>query len=630
MWCNHKIKVLSVSLFALASSAGFARSVLRYKNAQIYTDNADALTSKYNRIGEAKNHIDAAYFIIEDDYSSATLVKRILERTAEQEKNGKLKTRILVDYFMTEKQLPLLKFLSLQPGFEVRRYGAPTKEWTDLLAKLNIDGPLFISSLMAQNGKGLTEAFEKATLDLSPEILRNLDLAPEANPFVWISKVSAQLPELLARIKDAKTNVPIFVRGLATFLKRTHHKLLVIDGNCFQMGGRNWTDEYHANIDSVLIKGNEHVAGLDPALVIKERSYPFLDLDISTCLATPVKYSESPLVKSFEALWADAKADPKSRTVDLNYAYTQAEKDVIKLAADPAAIKKIGDEFLAKAERKEAKELLDHKNSTVSLAAKNKDGLRAVWVEQTMQKREIIAAYIELAKNLGQGDVAVFPNAYFFLTNEWTLTTPLLKSKGIEFDRNLAWEEDRDRKSLGDLYNAFVAAANRGAKISFYTNSWKTTDLSIVNAFAYAKYKDLLSAGKKGGSIRLFELGDVQGDEPRKASLHMKGGYARFSVANSKQNAMVFVVGSYNLDPRSCARDTNNALFLEVGSDQQLAAKKNFDDALAKYKWNEVKLAEATDAGKGIVNIKDVEGDDAHVKANADTRKKMELFKIEI
>lgn len=556
----------------MLASAHFSR--VSYSEARIYTDNAAAFTSKYELIKNAKSNIDLSYFIIDSDYSSSLLAEKLLDKIQiARDKKEKLQIRILVDYFMSEKQLPFLRLLDsvkyrdavtgLEQSITVKRYGAPTQEWKNNMARLKINGPLFVSSLMAQSGSGLKEALKDADFGVSLDSL-DFNTAPQANTLQWATEVVGKIQSLINDAKVTRKEVPLFIKGLVTFLHRTHHKLLLIDGKCYQMGGRNLSDEYHAPLEDALITG-------DAARGIEKRPYAFNDLDVASCLDPSTPYARSPLTKSFERLWADG------RNTDLSTTYTAAEKDPTTL--DVAAIGK---------KAKEAEHLLAV--SAPSVEVKNSQRSTAAYVEN----KNITETYIQILQALEEGDEAVFVNAYFFVDPIWL---------------------SADTQALKRLYNALLSAAKK-AKVSIYTNSIKTTDLNIVNAFSYAGYQKLLESG-----LKLYELADKQGPENKRSSLHMKGGYY------TTKKGLKIIVGSYNLDPRSHARDTNNALILWIPQEQASATRTSFDAAINSLNWLEIVKGESLE-GKSI-SIQEINRI-ANEKANADTRRNLTPAKVEI
>jgi phosphatidylserine/phosphatidylglycerophosphate/cardiolipin synthase-like enzyme len=565
-----------VTLFSASlAHANFAK--INISDAKVMTDNGSAFSSKIDLIAKAESNLDLSYFIIDNDHSSSLLLQKILDKVAQsRSENKKLQVRILVDYFMSEKQLPTLRLLAANPEITVKRYGKPSAEWKKAMTDLGINGPLFVSSLMAQNGAGIKESIKDAKLGPDAEVLNDIPNGEKKNPFQWVSSVVAKVDTVKAKIDATTTKGKLFVvfaAGLVDFLHRTHHKLLLVDGNCFQMGGRNLSDEYHADVSDVLIQGNDK---------IEKRPYAFNDLDIKTCLAQKVAYGSSPMTASFEALWNSPRNVNVTQTKDF---YTEAESKATITSVE---------ELAAKAQ--EAEFLLGKDKLATEIKA---DATTAVYVEN----KEITEFYIRALDSLEKGDEAVFANAYFFQDIKW------LRSEAEPLKR---------------LYRAFIRAGKAGAKVKVFTNSIKTTDLNIVNAFAYPEYRKLAEAG-----VQLIELSDKQGPAQLRSSLHMKGGYYL------NKNGLKVIVGSYNLDPRSHARDTNNALIVWVPKAQQDQVKADLDSAInttyvkdiTKLSWLPITVEGDENATNANLEALEKVADE---EANKQLRKTLLPFKIEI
>lgn len=577
MWCNTKNKIFTILSFALSLSAFADFAKIKFKDAKIYTDNASSFKAKIDLIDSAEKNLELSYFIIDSDPSSSLLIQKILSKTASARADKKtLKVRVLVDYFMSEKQLPTLRLLAADPDVTVKRYGKPSEDWKKAMSDLGINGPLFVSSLMAQNGLGLKDALKNAKLGPEANPLREIPNGSSSNPFQWAANVVSKVQSLKQNIKatsEKAKQVALFFSGLIDFLHRTHHKLLLADGNCFQMGGRNLSDEYHADVSDVLIQGNER---------IEKRPYAFNDLDVQTCLASKTTYSSSPITASFEALWNSKR---NINIEDSSEYFTAAEKENKVTSNEELAAKAKDAEFLLKA---------DKISSFI-----NTDSATAAYVEN----QAITEFYIQILNALEKGDEAVFVNAYFFQDNKWF---------------------GSETKALKRLHTAFVRAGKAGAIVKIFTNSIKTTDLNIVNAFAYPEYRKLAEAG-----IQLFELAEQQGAAKLRSSLHMKGGYYL------NKNGLKVIVGSYNLDPRSHARDTNNALIMWVPKSEQLLVKQQLDAAfntnlekdITKLAWTPITVEgneEATE--KNLSKLEAIANEEANLKV----RKILLPFKVEI
>lgn len=523
-------------LFFLSSSLN--SQPLQAETSNIYTDNAAAFTSKYEMLNKVKKNLDLSYFIVEDDYSSSLFFQKVIQKIEQGRANGSpIRVRLLVDYFMTDLQIPFLKFLDAYPEIEVKRFGAPTEQWKKVMSDLHIDGPLFVTSLMAQDSKGL-----KASL---PPTLAGFKENIVADHFENGGKLDSQVwkMSLLAAAARIKQIAPPFYEGFLEFLKRTHHKLLLQDGVCFQMGGRNISDEYHSGPSDELIRGDETRG-------IKKRMYAFADLDVATC-AKNVTYATSPLTKSFEKLWQDA------RNISLQKVYTTNEK-----TADIFTI----EELNRKAEL--GKHLLDSKSAATTITAPEK-GLDATYVEN----QNITETYISILNSLRKGDVITLVNAYFYQDSKWI---------------------DKKAEPLIRLNSALMKAAQNGADITLYTNSMATTDLSIVNVFSYPTYKELTAAGVKIKELQFFEGENSQG------SLHMKGALVKTANGSS------ILVGSYNLDPRSHLKDTNNLLLIKIPRDQEVKVESEFLSAVTALKWVNIDGAKIAEIETKLAEPKNV------------------------
>jgi phosphatidylserine/phosphatidylglycerophosphate/cardiolipin synthase-like enzyme len=364
-----------------------------------------------------------------------------------------------------------------------------------------------------------------------------------------------KLSLILATVQRIGPSGPKMYTGLTSFLFRTHHKLLLIDGKCFITGGRNLSDEYHSSRGDSLIDGNAEI-GIEP------RHYPFQDIDVSSCLENKMDYSESFLTQSFERLWKH------SLNVNLHTNFTAPELDINNIT-------KI-EELHRKA--KMAEHLL--KNTQSSLILEQSGGLNAQYVENIMTPTSIINSsitdlYTNLFKSLDEGDEASFVNAYFYLD-------PKL----------FTGHQEKDSK-MKLLYTSLIEAAQRKAKLSIHTNSITTTDLSIVNILSYPFYRKFVSE-----NIQIKEL--YKGSDLDQGSLHKKAAY--FS---RPKKGDVLIVGSYNLDARSHYKDTNVALSIEIPNNLREEAFKAFNRYTSgSLKWSEVNESRLQEIDETVVKDK--------------------------
>lgn len=524
---NHPKHFRALFIFSVISFFLNAQSTLKIAKTNIFDINAAGFSEKYNLVSTATQNIDMVYFIIEDDYSTSLFFQNVLKKMKlAKEKGSPIRTRVLVDYFMSEKQLPFLRLLE-NSGIEIKRYGGPNPEWITNMKELNIDSQSFLSGLMAQDAQIIKDSLPKEL----KESFGN-DTFAHLTP-------QEKLSLILATVQRIGPSGPKMYTGLTSFLFRSHHKLLLIDGKCFMIGGRNLSDEYHSSRGDVLIDGNAEL-GIEP------RHYPFQDIDVSSCLENKTDYSESILTQSFEYLWKH------SLNVDLHTSFTAPELETNNIT-------KV-EELHRKAQL--AEHLL--KNTQSSLTLEQAGGLNAQYVENIMTPSSIVNSgitdlYTKFFKSLVEGDEASFVNAYFYLD-------PKL----------FTGHQEKDSK-MNMLYNSMIEAARKKARLSIHTNSITTTDLSIVNVLSYPFYRKFMSE-----NIQIKEL--YKGADLDQGSLHKKAAY--FS---RPQKGDVLIVGSYNLDARSHYKDTNVALSIEIPNNLREEAFKAFNRYTSgSLKWSEV------------------------------------------
>ncbi|MCC7540434.1 MAG: phosphatidylserine/phosphatidylglycerophosphate/cardiolipin synthase family protein, partial [Deltaproteobacteria bacterium] len=92
-----------------------------------------------------------------------------------------------------------------------------------------------------------------------------------------------------------------------------------------------------------------------------------------------------------------------------------------------------------------------------------------------------------------------------------------------------------------ELKAALLAAARRGVAITIITNSKETNDIPLINDAGRVSYRELMAAG-----IAVYRA--------REGTLH-----AKLAVFDSE----VAIIGSYNLDPRSLALNSEDVVVVE-------------------------------------------------------------------
>jgi len=96
------------------------------------------------------------------------------------------------------------------------------------------------------------------------------------------------------------------------------------------------------------------------------------------------------------------------------------------------------------------------------------------------------------------------------------------------------------------LKRALMEAAGRGVEVSIITNSKATNDIPLINDAGRVSYADLIEAG-----AHVYEWHAERHDA---GTLH-----AKFAVFDSE----VAIIGSYNLDPRSLALNSEDVVVIE-------------------------------------------------------------------
>ncbi|MCB1960286.1 MAG: hypothetical protein KDE68_07150 [Rhodocyclaceae bacterium] len=94
-------------------------------DAQVLTDNDAAFAAKLRQVESARESLDLAYYIFDDDYSTAALSQALIDAAGRG-----VRVRLLVDYFSAYKDLDRFSWLEQQGGgrIAVRLYNRPTRE----------------------------------------------------------------------------------------------------------------------------------------------------------------------------------------------------------------------------------------------------------------------------------------------------------------------------------------------------------------------------------------------------------------------------------------------------------------------------------------------------------------------
>ena len=271
---------LCLVLAASPAPAADERPMRRFTQIHLLTDNEQAWQAKRALIASARSELDLAYFIVEDDASTQALLRDLV---AASRRTPRVRVRLLVDWFQTYRQTAMLQALAAHPGIEVRRRGAPSAGLRAALQAAGIDGPRFVAGLTTHNPRLIMASLARSTL-FPPEVMAALATLQQLPADAQGPSAVRLLPTLMAG-GPQPTEPPPQVRALLAelngFMHWTHHKLMLADGRCFIMGGRNLSDAYHRNA---------------PA-----QGRPFQDTDVHACDASGTSRTQR---ATFDALWA--------------------------------------------------------------------------------------------------------------------------------------------------------------------------------------------------------------------------------------------------------------------------------------------------------------------------------------
>ena len=435
-----------------------------FTDIRLIAGNSAAWRARRALIAQASQSIDLCYFIVETDPSSYALVQDLIAKA-----NQGVKVRVLVDYLMTYPHAPLLRTLAQgNATIEVRRYGAPPAAWLQALTRGGVDANRFLEGLARQKPAMILEAiapvaalpksitdtlrktlhrYEQGTLTF---VLRVFEIFQEARNSLRAlldsatknagradPKVPGLFERLKAKVEEVRRGVALvieIVRGLEAFLYRTHHKLLLVDGSTFIMGGRNLSDAYQCD---VLALGRA-----------------FRDVDVQ---ALARGASAGAHAQAFEVLWqsSDSEQLHDPAALDAGGPALSAEK-IEELSPKPDAVVAAdaqGDVWPLPALDGYIVNNLPGKGGDTSITKAYTERIRAAAESGTGQAIDIVSAYT------------------FFLDKEFGSPT------------------------LNELRDALADAVRAGSIVNIYTNSIDSTDLKAVNAAAYQTFAELIDCG---------------------------------------------------------------------------------------------------------------------------------------
>ena len=361
----------------------------------------------------------------------------------------------------------------------------------------------------------------------------------------------------------------------------THHKLLLVDGKDFQMGGRNLENSYHMKPNDLSAK------------------YTFMDTDVLVGL----KSKNKKMVKSFDKIW--------------NYeAFVASVADLDKIAPyqgvanfDHAKIGCVMSGLKTKETILPCISRIMAKGMDVSMAD------RIAFQNHLMnQKSQEYEAYYRNQKSAFEPSFTLSENDKKTATLSYLENVPYDKSAKevkriygagpkdeaasgkylhevwIRSLKSICFETKNQKSDdISDvvIHNAYFAPPSNllsafakmvdgtwncgRVRVSILTNSFQTTDLRIVNSFGmmgmkaffdyYAEMKQSKS-NCKSGKCATFRYMEYQGSAGESAA-NQKSLHSKVSVFGKKH----MMVASANADYRSYMMDTNNGLLIRNAPD---------------------------------------------------------------
>ncbi len=627
-WRDASAQTLSSGDLSDLSSSGS----MSLKSARLITDNFSAFQSKLNIIRGAKREIRMVYYIYSDDLSSSQFNTEVLAAA----QRG-VKVYLLVDFLTNYERMDLFTYLEKagQGNIKVSFYGLPTaailkgavfqtlpcgkgavnspeqcqNEKTELMQKMGNPeatwfSKLYLTGLYGKNPallqtaiglggqfdpKSLKEgaqptAEEKAKLK---EFAKLVIAAKMKNDLVAKAKVSVALQTygstLNPIMNELTGRLPLGLGGGPDWehiTDYTHHKLIVADGEKFQLGGRNIEDSYHSDSLSSKI----------PEAKVK---YTFMDTDF---------YAESSGAKAVEAAYDrlfrfDAMVSDLARVQSLapNEYDVNSEQFKVGLGAClqegkatpqdletcvgakmktaagyqtlEARMEKVSQKMAANsqtfASKYQATTRNDWRDRGDSLDSSDLESAKAFYLEnlsfsKSKPKQRFFGARIGLESETGKS----IHSAWFKgLENTCAVSSKNKQKTRVVLHSAYLFMPSGLINALGNMMNGKWNCSY--VDVVILTNSFQTTDLNIINIFAryqlqalfvynqfIEKNKEFVTPNQYKARFRYFEYAPLQGQSG--VSLHSK-----VSVLGNDM-----IVGSANADVRSYYMDTNNALWI--------------------------------------------------------------------
>lgn len=381
VFIEHDLKV-SQSIFNKLSNTFSAIA----ENVQIHSSGESGFLKKLEIIENAEpgSVISLKYFILENDFSSSYLIKKLHEVSVKKN----IKVRILVDYVMSERGQSFLETLVKEYGFEVKRFRPETLEFRDFVTnKLQVQNSEdFFKGLKFQD-----QALIFSSLKTSPVIQQMLI---QSVGIVKLYKTvqsgkDLDLNMLMILMNEASKLDPAigaeFKYHLVEFTKRMHHKLMFNSQSAI-IGGRNISDEYHLSL------GNPF---------LKNRNYPFFDAEASFDLAPK---DIAALEVAYSKMWESSLSISVKPASTVDHAKIDYAKEIENLESRASEFAKTLNEIskMTKGGR------IDLGSRTIKYIENGP--------ESSLSTKQITKAWVDQIQN-STGDVEII-SAYFFFTPE--------------------------------------------------------------------------------------------------------------------------------------------------------------------------------------------------------------------
>ncbi len=658
---------------------------LKLVEGRVIIDNDAAFESKLDLIRSAKKEIRLVYYIYAQDNSTSILNAELIRKA-----QSGVKVTLLADLITNYSQLDLFSMLESEgrgnlkvyfynyPSEQIRRDAlyltlpcpkvkspTATQCQTEKLAALNKMGPsesTFFSRLLLAGMYGKKATALKVALSVGAQIdpadYKNEKPSEEDQKqlleFFKIFKEATLDGDLGAKVKLSialatygETLNPIMneITGRLPFGNKlvsggshaqewehltdyTHHKLLAVDGNQFQLGGRNLEDSYHMKarvggtgkyifIDTDFYgrTATGGTAGIENSF---DRLIKFSNM--VTDLKTIQSLTESEFINNPDALLMATDACLKSPTTDIGRCIqdqaprTPVYKDLkARMAAAKTQMNENADEY---------------RRSYRPVLSDNWKGQRWTTGVDSLSAKDLKQAEVYYVENLPFNTNDANPKREFGskigVESRYSKNIHALWYRGLENACAVSANEKRDMRvvfhtayllmpsglvhKLAKMMNGDYGDCSR-VRVTFITNSFESTDLNVINIFARYQIKEVFQYYARVQSNFEKTQANVA---PRKIprlfpTLEYYEYLAETGVGVSLHTKLTVLgddvlIGSANADTRSYFMDTNNGVFVRNAREFNSAYLKFVDDLIADTAKTRSMTKYFTDLSQGRID----------------------------